>query len=123
MYHYSYVYDQQVLGKIQYHTNYRLGQLGVGIPRLPGFLARTGWVDRVWKAAWNHPLGRTLRRGRDQSFHYDYLDKIWAPWDRDPTGIEARYGVSPGPGPYRRTAPFTGTHPEVILRRLRGGSG
>ncbi len=122
IYHYSYVYDRPVRDKIRYHTNYRLGQLGVGIPPLPGLLAGSGWIDRAWKAAWNHPLGRALRRRRDRGFHYDYVEKIWGAWDRDPQGIEERYGVSPGPGPYWRTAPFTGTHPEVILRRLRGGS-
>lgn len=121
VYHYSYVYDQQVRDKIRYHTNYRLGQLGVGIPPLPRCLSRMGWIDRLWKAGWNHPLGRGVRRRRDRTFHYDYVDKIWAAWDRDPTGIEERYGVSPSPGPYRRTAPFKGTHPEVIQRRLRGG--
>jgi glycosyltransferase involved in cell wall biosynthesis len=122
IYHYSYVYDDQVRAKIRYHTNYRLGQLAVGIPALPRFLARSGWTNRAWKAAWNHRLGCALRRRRDRSFHYDYFDKIWTAWDRDPRGIEERYGVSPGLGPYRRTAPFTGTHPEAISRRRRGGS-
>ena len=120
IYHYSYVYDEQVRAKIRYHTNYRLGQLQVGIPSLPRPLARLKWTNRAWRAIWNHRLGRAVRRRRDRSFHHDYFDKIWKAWDRDPRGIEERYGVSPGPSPYRRTARFTGSHPEVITRRLRG---
>lgn len=122
LYHYSYIYDHQVRDKIRYHTSYRLDQLGIGIPPLPKTLARSSGISRTWKRVWELPWARAYRRRKDLGFHYDYFDKIWVGWDHDPEGIEARYGISPSPGPYRRTAPFIGTHPEVILRRLGGAA-
>jgi glycosyltransferase involved in cell wall biosynthesis len=119
IYHYSYVLDRQVKSKIQYHTNLRLDEQGIGIPPLPAWLSRQTWIAEQWKAFWSVPWLRELRRRKDPGFHYDYYDRIWLAWDRDASAIESRYGVSPSPGPYRRTEPFQGTHPEVIARRLR----
>lgn len=119
IYHYSYIFDRQVRSKIQYHTNLRLDEQGIGIPSLPTWLSKQGWINKQWRAFWSISWLRALRRRRDTGFRYDYYDRIWLPWDQDSTAVEARYGVSPSPGPYRRTEPFWGTHPEVIARRLR----
>ncbi len=119
IYHYSYVFDHQVKNKIRYHANLRLDEQGIGIPALPQWLAGQRWIARPWRTCWHLSWLRELRRRRDRDFHYDYYNKIWLSWDRNPSVVEAQYGVSPSPGPYRRTEPFLGTHPEVIARRLR----
>jgi glycosyltransferase involved in cell wall biosynthesis len=118
IYHYSYVFDDQVRDKIRYHTNFRLDEQAAGTPLLPGILSRQPWIARGWKGLWAMPWMRFVRRYLDQGFHYDYFEKIWEQWDLDPEGVESRFGISPSPCPYRRTAAFKGVHPEVISRRL-----
>lgn len=119
IYHYSYVYDQQVRDKIAYHTRYRLWETGAGVPSVPGWLRKVPFGAQAWRRLWMQPILTPLRRRFDQGFHYDYIEKIWRAWDRDPQGIEASYGVSPSPGPYRYTAPFEGTHPRSVARHLK----
>jgi glycosyltransferase involved in cell wall biosynthesis len=123
IYHYSYVFDRQVKNKIQYHTKLRLDEQGIGIPALPRWLGRQRWVADQWKRLWGASWLRQLRRRHDAGFHYDYIERIWMPWDQDPLAIELQYGVSPSPGPYRRTQPFKGVHPEVIAQRLKEAVG
>ena len=118
IYHYSYIFDAQIRDKIQYHTNFRLDEQAVGTPRLPPVLSRHPLLERWWRRLWAKPWLRSLRRYLDTGFHYDYFDKIWKEWDRDPAGVESRYGISPSPCPYRRTTAFKGVHPEGIRRRL-----
>lgn len=118
IYHYSYVFDDQVRDKIRYHTNFRLNEQGVGTPRLPTVLSRQIWIRQGWRNLWAMPWARSLRCYFDKGFHYDYYEKIWKPWDLDPEGVENRYGISPSSCPYRRTTAFKGVHPEVIRRRL-----
>ena len=120
IYHYSYVFDDQVRDKIRYHTNLRLDEQAAGMPHLPGVLSRLPWISRGWRSIWAMPALRFVRRHLDQGFHYDYVEKIWRQWDLDPEGVESRFGISPSPCPYRRTTAFKGIHPEVIRRRLAG---
>ncbi len=119
IYHYSYVYDQQVRDKIAYHARYRLWETGAGVPPPPQWLRKVPLGEQQWRRLWMQPLLTPLRRRFDREFHYDYMEKIWQAWDRDPQGIETAYGVSPSPGPYRRTAPFGGTHPASMARHLK----
>jgi len=118
IYHYSYVFDFQVRDKIQYHTNFRLNEQEVGMPRLPGVLSRRAWIQEAWRSLWATPWMCFFRQWLDKGFHYDYYEKIWKQWDRDPEGVEAKYGISPSPCPYKRTTVFKGVHPDVIRRRL-----
>jgi hypothetical protein len=118
IYHYSYIYDEQVRAKIAYHTNYRLKEADFGIPPLPWGLGTIGPVLRAWRRLWKLDGLVEQRRRRDTDFYYDYFDRIWKSWDNDPEGIEDRYGVAPSLGPYRRTTPFNGSHPEAIARRI-----
>ncbi len=50
----------------------------------------------------------------------DWYEKVWLPWAKDPTRIEAIYGTSPGGGPAWRavgkTMKYPGAHPPEILR-------
>jgi len=118
IYHYSYLFDQQIKDKITYHQNYRLRELKVFIPILPRVLQGTSWAERWWQALWMTPWLEKVRKRWDRKFHHDYFEKIWKAWDKDPEGIELRYGVSPSPGPYRFTKKFEGKHPEVIRNRF-----
>jgi len=118
IYHYSYMFDRQVKDKIKYHQNYRLREQGVGIPQAPKLLKGRAWAENWWHSLWMTPVFTYIRKREDTGFHHDYFDKIWKAWDEDPEGIEERYGVSPGPGPYRFTRKFEGEHPEVIRNRF-----
>jgi glycosyltransferase involved in cell wall biosynthesis len=118
IYHYSYIFDQQVKEKIEYHANYRLREMGVGIPPMQDRFGKSELARKLWQKLWMSKALLPLRKKADTGFHYDYFEKIWKAWNDDPEGIEEQYGVSPSPGPYRRTTRFTGTHPAVISERF-----
>jgi glycosyltransferase involved in cell wall biosynthesis len=117
IYHYSYMTDRQVFDKIKYHSNYRLREAQAGIPAI-ALIDRSSRLQRIWKRLWQTRILLPLRKRMDKGFNYSYVHQVWRQWDVDPIGVEESMGISPSPGPYRRTQSFTGSHPKSMSERV-----
>jgi glycosyltransferase involved in cell wall biosynthesis len=71
-----------------------------------------------------HALWRPTKYPRERDvnyFHYDYLEKIWRPWNTQRERVEGEFGISPniyrdsqGQVILDKTVPFTGVHPSAM---------
>jgi len=131
IYHFSYITDRQVLGKMRYMERVRMYEYHFGMEVHPfwqpykrlemaatrltvlrPFVALMAHYFRWWKCK---PKAIELRKKTDKSWQYRFYEDVWLRWRENPAAIEGQGLLSVNPGLYSATEPFKGTLPQAIL--------